>query len=194
MSLDSYLERFTKCSPVSMARSIEPVVRVCYSFPRLPNDWRKAETDGCIFFYRPSDRVTTWAHPIDQILELFLVRISENPAICEHALREMIVGSASIVLTCDTYWIETVAAELWRTYSTSNARKLSEENESCSSFGSCYSVTRDRSGATANQVYPPSCNSQQIDAVINDTDPIDVVLDNQHEDVTFSSSQFLSSL
>ena len=186
MSWHSYLDRFTKGGSIGASKEIDSIVRVCYTFSRLPNDWRQAQTDGCIFFYRIPDRVTTWAHPIDQILAFFIERVSENPTMRESELREVMVGSASFVLTCDTCWIEAVTAELWKTYTSNQPRILTEENESCSSFGSC-------SSNPEGKVPSPASYLQEPVGVNCITTSPDVVLESHNEDVTFSSSQFMSA-
>jgi hypothetical protein len=189
MSWHSYLQRFADRSGSSNPGILEPIARICYDYPLLPSDWRQAETGGCIFFFHVRDKKTTWEHPIDKILADFIETISRSPGDSFEEIKRTITKGALLVLTDDISWIESVIFELWKNYAPSVCARMIEENESCSSFGSCCSASL--------AVYPPgTANVDLPQSVMEDemTIGVDIGQDSYpQEEVTFSSSQFTNA-
>ena len=116
MDLESYCLRFYSLHPFWRDRreALTRIAIVCIEYPILPFDWRCSISGGNLYYYRQTDRVPTWEHPIDTVLTFMLETLPTLSG--SHEISSSISSKLGEVLTRDIYWLQEATAAILQQY------------------------------------------------------------------------------
>jgi hypothetical protein len=104
-SLHNYCLALVSTHPFWRDRAdiLPEIATICINYPLLPFDWNYSMCDDSLYFYRLSERVPTWKHPIDHVLYHILATISVAKQSGD--LEKSICTDLSVTLTDDMIWL-----------------------------------------------------------------------------------------